>query len=49
MEWQNYPEFFLGMSEARLAEARPYLARYSGVGLVCAVNLDFAFLNKFLS
>ena len=26
-----------------------FLARYSGVGLVCAVNLDFGFQNKFLS
>ena len=26
-----------------------FLARYSGVGLVCAVNLDFGFLKKFLS
>ena len=26
-----------------------FLARYLGVGLVCAVNLDFGFLNKFLS
>ena len=26
-----------------------FLARYSGVSLVCAVNLDFGFLNKFLS
>ena len=25
-----------------------FLARYSGVGLVCAVNVDFGFLNKFL-
>ena len=24
-----------------------FLARYSGVGLVCAVNVDFGFLNKF--
>ena len=36
----------------QLAEARPeekVLARYSGLGLVCAVDVDFGFLNKFLS
>ena len=26
-----------------------FLARYSGLGLVCAVNLESRFLNKFLS
>ena len=31
------------------ARKKWFLARYSGVGLVCAVNVDFGFLNKFLS
>ena len=62
MEWQNYPEFFLGMSETqlekhetgphRMAEARPEETNCSQIlrsRLVCAVNEDFGFLNKFLS
>ena len=35
------------MAEARQEEVFP--ARYSGVGLVCAVNVEFGFLNKFFS
>lgn len=35
------------MAEARSEEI--ILARYGGAGLVCAVNLDFGFLNEFLS
>ena len=56
MKWQNYPEFFLGMSEAT-KEARDWpssndwsAARgkdlYSGVGLECVVNVEFGFLEN---
>ena len=60
MKWQNYPEFFLGMSEATLrstglalvewlkrGQRKRLLARYSEVGLVYAVNVEFGFPNKF--
>ena len=30
-------------------QTKRFLARYSGVGLVRAVNIDLGFLNKFLS
>ena len=30
-------------------QSKKLVARYLGVGLVCAVNVDFGFLNKFLS
>ena len=58
MECDNYPEFFLGnLRSTRLVviewlkrgQRKRFLARYSGVGLVCAVNVEFGFLNKFLS
>ena len=47
------PRILFGHERGNLRSTRlaliEFLATYSGVGLVCAVNLDFGFLNRFLS